>query len=35
MHNNAMITLEEQMVVTLEKTFIKHFEKTKVYKELE
>jgi hypothetical protein len=23
------------MVVTLEKTFIKHFEKTKVYKELE
>jgi len=35
MHNNAMITLEEQMVVTLEKTFIKHFEKTKEYKDLE
>ncbi len=35
MHNNAMITLEEQMVCVLEKTFIKHFEKTKEYKELE
>lgn len=35
MHNNAMITLEEQMVCTLEKTFVKHFEKTKEYKKLE
>ena len=35
LHNNAMITLEEQMVVTLEKNFIKVFEKTKEYEVLE
>lgn len=35
MHNNAMITLEEQMVVTLEKTFSKEFIKTHWYKKLE
>jgi len=35
MHNNAMITLEEQMVVTLERTFSKIYINTPEYKELE
>lgn len=35
LHNNAMIVLEEQMVVTLERKFIKEFIKTQEYKNLE